>query len=278
MSRIGKPLTKPQAKRLAQSLRPAAVKRMQIDLSLYDAGNDEYRTTSPKRALSRLGNQVNRTDRLRKTNTARGPRRSCGRRYCIGGGIDDQDDHLSLARSDAPLPGDGCRNNNNINNVKPRLERQEAFHGPSVGGGFVSSDDVVENDADLYCLGLLYDGGAGDEGNRGAGFSLDAIAHDEPLYAVRLSRRKRKGGKNNNTPMYTPGTPLHVIHESVEDSLYSMSPSVLGIYLVGGGEDIEDWSFIPLLVPEGSSTTADTVSVDGVTTPSTEAWVVLDGV
>ncbi|KAK8092052.1 hypothetical protein PG997_002413 [Apiospora hydei] len=275
MSRIDKPLTKPQAKRLAQSLRPTAVKSMQIDLSLHDAGNDEYRTTSPKRALSRLGNQVNRTDRQRKTNTARGPRRSCGRRYCIGGGIDDQDDHLSLARSNFRLPGDGCRNNNN--NVKPRLERQEAFRGPSVGGGFVSSDDVVENDADLYRLGLLYDDGAGDEENRGAGFSLDAIAHDEPLYAVRLSRRKRKGGKNNNTRMYTPGTPLHVIHESVEDSLYLMSPAVLGEYLVGEEEDIEDWSFVPLLVSKGSSTTADTVSVDGVATPSTEAWVVLDG-
>ncbi|KAK8022239.1 hypothetical protein PG993_013006 [Apiospora rasikravindrae] len=272
MSGITKPLTKPQAKRVAQSLRPAAVKNMKIDLSIYDARSEEY-CTYPKRALSRLSNQVNRTNRQRKT-TARGPQRTYGRRVCIGSG-DDGDDGLSLARSNVRLPGDGCRDNNN--NVKPRLERQEAFRGPSVGGGFVSSDDVVENDADLYRLGLLYDDGAGDEGNRGSGFSLDAIVHDESLYPVRQSRRKQKRGKSNNTQLYTPGTPLHVIHESVEDSLYSMSPSALGDYLIGGEEDIEDWSFIPFLIHNGSSTTEETVPIDGVATPSTEAWVVLEG-
>ncbi|KAK8057643.1 hypothetical protein PG996_011580 [Apiospora saccharicola] len=265
MSGLTKPLTKPQTKRLAQSLRPAAVKTMKIDLSLYDHfrndNEEQYRTTYPKRALSRLSNQANRSHRRRKTSLRTGIENP-----------DDDDDDVRLARSDVPLPGDSSHS-------KPRLERQEAFRGASVGGGFVSSDDVVENDADLYRLGLLYDDGD-EEGNRGPGFDLNAIVHEEPVYAVRLSRRKRKGGKNsnnNNTRMYTPGTPLHVIYETMEDSLYSMSPSLLEAYGFGGEGEGEDWSFIPSLVPHGSSTTADTVSADEVTTPSTEAWVVLEG-
>lgn len=270
MSGITKPLTKPQTKRLAQSLSPAAAKSMKIDLSLYDWRNEEY-CTYPKRALSRLSNQANRTSRHRKTSAGtRGPHRQG---YCIGSISNFEDDGLLLARSDVPLPGDGGRDSSK---TKPRLERQEAFRGTSVGGGFVSSDDVVENEADLYRLGLLYDDGD-EEGNRGPGFDLNAIAHDEPVYAVRLSRRKRKGGKNNNSArIYTPGTPLHVIYESM-DSLYSMSPSLLENYGFGGEDEGEDWSFIHSLMPHGSSTTADAVSVDEVTTPSTEAWVVLDG-
>ncbi|KAK8108675.1 hypothetical protein PG984_014476 [Apiospora sp. TS-2023a] len=272
MSGLTKPLTKPQTKRLAQSLRPAAVKSMKIDLSLFDVRNEgEQYCTYPKRALSRLSNQVNRSNRRRKTSVAGG--RGDPRRQQFRTGIenlDEDEDDLGLARSDIPLPGDSSHS-------KPRLERQGAFRGTSMGGGFVSSDDVVENDADLYRLGLLYDDGD-EEGNRGPGFDLNAIVHDEPVYAVRLSRQKRKGGKNsNNTRMYTPGTPLQVIYESMEDSLYSMSPSLLEDSGFGGEGEGEDWSFIPLLVPHGSSTTADTVSVDEVTTPSTEAWVVLDG-
>ncbi|KAK8076485.1 hypothetical protein PG994_003757 [Apiospora phragmitis] len=212
-----KPLNKPQLKRPGPSLSPAAVKSMKIDLSLFDAENEGYCCTHPnnKRDLSRLSssNQANQTSRQRK-GTSRGPQRRYGRRCCIG-----DDDGLSLACSDVPLPGDGCRDNNNKNNkFTPRLEHQEAFRGPAVGGGFVSSDDVVENDADLYRLGLLYDDDA-DEGNRGSHFNLNAIVHDEPVYAVSLSRRKQKRGKNS-ARMYSPGPPLHVIYESVEDSLY----------------------------------------------------------
>ncbi|KAK7918235.1 hypothetical protein PG985_010109 [Apiospora marii] len=260
MSGISKPLTKPQIKRLAQTLSPAAAKSMKIDLSLYD-----WRDGG--RALSRLSNQANRSSRQRKTSVGgpHPPRQQfrTGVQYLTR----DEDD-LSLARSDVPLPGDGGRDGKST----PRLERQEAFRGISVGGGFVSFDNVVENDADLYRLGLLYD-----DGDKEGNFHLNDIVHDEPIYAVRLSRRKQKGGKNSNARMFVPGTPMQVIYESMEDSLYSMSPSLLEGYGFGGEDEGEDWSFIPPLVPHGSRTTADTVSFDQVTTPSTEAWVVLDG-
>lgn len=267
MPGITKPLTKPQAKRLAHTLSPAAVKNMKIDLSLFDAEHEEY-CNYPKRALSRLSNQTNRTIRQRKATTSLGTQRPYEQHYCIDGG---DDDGIALARSDVPLPGD-----DHGNKLKPRLQRQEAFRGPSVReqGVFVSSD-VVENDADLYRLGLLYDDG---EGNRDSAFSLDAIVHEESLYPVRLSRRKQKRGKHSRVnDMYSPGTPLHVIYESLEDSLYSMSPlSHTGYF--SEDEDGEDWSFIPLLVPNGNSTTTrDTVSVDNVTIVSTEPWVVLNG-
>ena len=269
MSGINKPLTRPQIKRLAQSLSPAAAKSMRVDLSLYDWRDGEY-CTHPRRALSRLSNQVNRSSRQRKTSVGGRDRQRQQFRTGVEN-LDQDEDDLSLARSDVPLPGDGGRDSRS----QPRLERQEAFRGTSVGGGFVSSDDVVENDADLYRLGLLYDDGD-EAGNRGPGFDLNAIVHDEPVYAVRISRRKQKGGKRSNTRMFAPGTPLQVIYESMEDSLYSMSPSLLEDYDFGGEGEWEDWSFIPPLVLHGSSTTADTVSIDQVTTPSTEAWVVLD--
>ncbi|KAK8848904.1 hypothetical protein PGQ11_015384 [Apiospora arundinis] len=260
MPGITKPLTKPQIKRLAHHLSPAAVKSMKIDLSLFDAENEEC-CTYPKRAMSRLSNQTNRATRQRKPTTNRGTQwYPYEQSYYIDGGGDDG---IALARSDVPLPGDGGRR------TKPRLERQEAFRGPSVGG-FVSSDDVVESDADLYRLGLLYDD---DEGNQGSGFSLDAIVHEEPLYVVRLSRRKQKRGSRN---MRSPGTPLHIIYESLEDSLYSMGPLSPVDYLPGE-EDGEDWSFVPLTVPNGrSAITGDTVSIDNFTTAS-DAWVVLEG-
>ncbi|KAK8117563.1 uncharacterized protein PG998_005844 [Apiospora kogelbergensis] len=259
-------ITRPQAKRLAQTLRPAAVKNMKIDLSLFGAENEEC-CIYPKRTLSRLSNQTNWTTRQRKAATNRGTQRPYEQHYCIDGG---DDDGIALARSDVPLPGDGYGNKST-----PRLQRQEAFRGPSVRrqGAFVSSDDVVENDADLYRLGLLYDG----ETNRGPVLSLDAIVHTEPLYTVRLSRRKQKRGKHGHNNMYSPGTPLPAIYESLEDSLYSLCPlSPTGYF--SGDDDGEDWSFIPLLVPNGGSANAgDTVSVGNVTTLSTEPWVVLDG-
>ncbi|KAI4591895.1 hypothetical protein KJ359_012080 [Pestalotiopsis sp. 9143b] len=91
--------------------------------------------------------------------------------------IMDGEDGVELARSRCWLPSDGARK-------KPRLRRQEAFREPEA----VYTSDVVESDAELYRLGLLYD----DEHVRGPGFSLNAIVHSSPVYPVRPARRARK--------------------------------------------------------------------------------------
>lgn len=90
----------------------------------------------------------------------------------------DGDDGAELARSHVWLPSDGHRR-------KPRLERQEAFHVPEM----IFRSDAVQDDAELYQLGILYD----DEQLRGAGFTLDSIAHIEPTYEVRPAKRARRG-------------------------------------------------------------------------------------
>ncbi|KAI0129067.1 hypothetical protein BJ170DRAFT_682847 [Xylariales sp. AK1849] len=90
----------------------------------------------------------------------------------------DSEDGAALARSNIRLPSDGGRQ-------KPRLERQEAFQVPKT----IFTSDVVENDADLYRLGLLYS----DETARGSGFDLDKIVHPEPIYAIRPAKRTWKG-------------------------------------------------------------------------------------
>ncbi|KAI1384769.1 uncharacterized protein F4822DRAFT_373006 [Hypoxylon trugodes] len=64
----------------------------------------------------------------------------------------------------------------------PQLKRQEAFREPKY------YSDIVENDADLYKMGLLYD----DEHVRGSYFDLDAIVHSEPVYSIRPAKRAKK--------------------------------------------------------------------------------------
>lgn len=49
--------------------------------------------------------------------------------------------------------------------------------------------DEEEEVAELYRLGLLYD----DEHERGAGFSLDRIVREEPVYSLSVRRAKRGG-------------------------------------------------------------------------------------
>ncbi|KAH8673481.1 hypothetical protein BX600DRAFT_206142 [Xylariales sp. PMI_506] len=89
--------------------------------------------------------------------------------------VHDSDDGAALARSKARLPSDGDRR-------KPRLERQEAFR---ISQKTVYAWDVVENDAELYRMGILYD----DDYARGSGFDLNAIVHPEPVYAIRTPKR-----------------------------------------------------------------------------------------
>ncbi|KAI8960316.1 hypothetical protein F5Y11DRAFT_330229 [Daldinia sp. FL1419] len=93
-------------------------------------------------------------------------------------GFEDEDNRRLAADPTFALPSDFGRS-------KPRLERQEAFREPKTQGFY---SDVVEDDADLYKLGLLYD----DEHSRGSYFNLDAIVHDEPVYSVRPAKRSKK--------------------------------------------------------------------------------------
>lgn len=93
----------------------------------------------------------------------------------------DDEDSAALARSRCWLLSDAGRDKK-----KPRLERQEAFRVPEM----VYMSDVVENDAELYRMGLLYD----DDHVRGSGFSLNTIVHSDPIYPIRPAKRGRGAG------------------------------------------------------------------------------------
>ncbi|KAI1803499.1 hypothetical protein F4811DRAFT_327960 [Daldinia bambusicola] len=122
---------------------------------------------------------VSRSIRVSRLHGNRIVRQRRSRSSCLAWGFDDEDNRRLAADPNVKLPSDFGR-------CKPRLERQEAFREPETTRGFYS--DVVEDDSDLYKLGLLYD----DEHTRGPYFSLDAIVHDEPVYSVRPAKRARK--------------------------------------------------------------------------------------
>lgn len=88
----------------------------------------------------------------------------------------EDEEGRDLAHSSVPLPSDGHRRR------PPSLERQEAFRDARTVKRRVTIDD-----AELYRLGLLYD----DEHERGSGFNLDAIVHDEPAYTLNMRATKR---------------------------------------------------------------------------------------
>ncbi|KAI1469277.1 uncharacterized protein F4812DRAFT_422588 [Daldinia caldariorum] len=123
--------------------------------------------------------QVSRSIRVHRFHGSRVVRQRRPRSSYLAWGFDDEDNRRLAADPNVKLPSDFSR-------FKPRLERQEAFREPKTAQGFYS--DVVEDDSDLYKLGLLYD----DEHTRGSYFSLDAIVHDEPIYSVRPAKRARK--------------------------------------------------------------------------------------
>ncbi|KAI1769906.1 hypothetical protein F4818DRAFT_434655 [Hypoxylon cercidicola] len=90
----------------------------------------------------------------------------------------DRDDSRQLAADpNLVLPGDRAR--------KPSLERQEAFHQPR---SQLYHSDVVDDDSELYKLGLLYD----DEHTRGSYFNLNTIVHSDPIYMIRPTKRAKK--------------------------------------------------------------------------------------
>ncbi|KXJ97635.1 hypothetical protein Micbo1qcDRAFT_9063 [Microdochium bolleyi] len=97
----------------------------------------------------------------------------------------------------------------------PRLVRQEAFCAASTSRNW-RSQDYVDDDDELYRLGLLYDESrdqrhgmtgscspawtAADEIIQSAHFSLDAISHDQPTYNIRMVATPT--GPRNGRPGY----------------------------------------------------------------------------
>ncbi|KAI1879671.1 hypothetical protein JX265_002625 [Neoarthrinium moseri] len=161
-----------QLRRLSRRLRPATARGLRngLNSSLYSQYTGCWKYS--QHAQAKINARVNRSNRQRKAAND-----SC--RWAI-----DNEDGASLARSNLWLPSDGSRQ-------KPQLKRQEAFRVPEMV--FVS--DVIENDSDLYRLGLLYD----DEHARGSGFDLNAIVHSDPVYAIRPAKRTRKSRCNQCT-------------------------------------------------------------------------------
>ncbi|KAI1762574.1 hypothetical protein GGR53DRAFT_415367 [Hypoxylon sp. FL1150] len=136
-----------------------------------------YRARESRRQASRLG-RVGRPTRISKSQASRvpPPRKSHAPRPRWG--PDREDGRQLAADPNLLMPSDHFRS-------KPRLERQEAFHQPKTQ---LYHSDVVEDDSDLYKLGLLYD----DEHTRGSYFNLNTIVHSDPVYLVRPTKRAKK--------------------------------------------------------------------------------------
>ncbi|KAM5351026.1 hypothetical protein ACJ41O_003749 [Fusarium nematophilum] len=116
----------------------------------------------------------------------------------------DEVEGRDLAHSAVPLPSDRFHLAR-----KPTLEREEAFRDASTAKGNArlrrTQPAPVNDDADvaeLYRMGLLYD----DEQDRGEGFDLNSIEHEQPVYSVRPAKRSRKTKKSHsfsfNEPLY----------------------------------------------------------------------------
>ncbi|KAI4865236.1 hypothetical protein F4820DRAFT_448173 [Hypoxylon rubiginosum] len=132
---------------------------------------------SRKQALKQHG-RAGRPTKISKPHASRivQPRKSHTPRSRWG--PDKEDSRQLAADPNLVLPGDRSHN-------KPRLERQEAFHQPKTQ---LYHTDVVDDDSELYKLGLLYD----DEHTRGSYFNLNTIVHSDPVYLVRPTKRAKK--------------------------------------------------------------------------------------
>ncbi|CAM1505137.1 Fc.00g107740.m01.CDS01 [Cosmosporella sp. VM-42] len=114
----------------------------------------------------------------------------------------DELEGRDLAKSTVPLPSDRNRLVRH-----PTLEREDAFRDANTAKGNVRlrrTQPLTEDAevAELYRMGLLYD----DEKDRGDGFSLNSIEHEEPVYAIRPAKRARK----NKSRGYGLDRPLHL--------------------------------------------------------------------
>lgn len=85
-------------------------------------------------------------------------------------------------------------------NRPPSLERQGAFRDASTAKRRMSqsesSSDGDNDNAELYSLGLLYD----NEHACGAGFGLDTIVHDAPLYSISVTEGQSRGRVRGLSP------------------------------------------------------------------------------
>jgi len=142
----------------------------------------------------------------------------------------DCDEGRELARSAARLPSDDDRGRR-----PPSLERQQAFCDGATTKKrqrltTLDADDVELDTADLYRLGLLYD----DEHERGSGFDLDTIVHDEPVYKlnVRHAKRGRKPANGFEKHHYDVASlPLDLSFAALGDD------ETLARYLISPDED-----------------------------------------
>lgn len=152
---------------------------------------------------------------------------------------DEDESGRDLARSDVPLPSDGHRRR------PPSLERQEAFRDARTVKRRTTIDD-----AELYRLGLLYD----DEHERGSGFNLDAIVHDEPAYTLNMRPAKR-GRKRKSDQAHGPvrDLPLNLSFAALGDD------EALAHFLISPDED-EIYSAYDTETHAFGSTAADTAA------------------
>ncbi|KAM0199013.1 hypothetical protein ACHAPI_003458 [Fusarium lateritium] len=164
-----------------------------------------------------------------------------------GLGWSDEVEGRDLAHSKIPLPSDRFRLVR-----RPTLEREGAFRDASTARGNVylgrqlpmNEDDEV---AELYRMGLLYD----DEQDRGEGFSLDSIKHEEPIYSIRPAKRSRKTKRSQS---FNFNQPLHLDlsftdlggDQTIAQILSSSSPSDDGSLPDSNGPSSR--SFAPLRV------------------------------
>lgn len=104
----------------------------------------------------------------------------------------DEVEGRDLAKSALPLPTDSTRIVR-----RPSLEREDAFRDANTSKATLRqrrSLPLTEDAqiAELYRMGLLYD----HEQDRGEGFSLNSINHDEPTYIIRPAKRARRQNKS----------------------------------------------------------------------------------
>jgi hypothetical protein len=122
------------------------------------------------------------------------------------------------------LPGEGHRNT-------PRLERQEAFRAPKTWN--VSDTDIVVDDAELYRLGILYDGDQENDYVHSSGFCLDAIVHPDPVYSLRPTKRVKRSHDNRLPPLE-----YEDLHLSIELlSAYLGDDAAIARFLTPVGDD-----------------------------------------
>lgn len=173
----------------------------------------------------------------------------------------DEVEGRDLAKSAVPLPTDHSRIVR-----RPTLEREDAFRDANTSkatlrqrGSLPLTED--EQIAELYRMGLLYD----DEQDRGDGFNLNSINHEEPIYTIRLAKRARKNkarGYDTDQQLY-----LDLSFSDLGDN-DAIARYLMSSALSGQGEDAgverteEQREFAPLRVIYEVETSQPSFDVD----------------